>query len=241
MLRATIWRDLRWRLVAALLLVAPLAALVAWAFAAHSRSAPASVPDYAQYLDIGWFYLPGPSAVFLLAAVIVSAGSLLRPRDDLAYLFALPVSRRRFLLAHVLASVAALAALVLLSDLLLALGAWGAGVAVPYRHLLVRSVGVLAAASVWVGVTIGVLSVVRYPVLALTLVLGALTVLPANRFRLDLPASPSYSMLGAWDAWAFADPRAWDGVVPVGSLVMALVLGVGGSLLALRRLERFEP
>jgi predicted membrane-bound spermidine synthase len=47
-------------------------------------------------------------------------------------------------------------------------------------------------------------------------------------------------MLGAWDACAFVDSRAWHGVVPVGSLVMALVLG-GGSLLALRRLERFEP
>jgi hypothetical protein len=242
MLRATIWRDLRWRLLAATLLVAPLAALVSWSYAARARAGDAVQARYIAYLDDAWFHLPGPSAVFLLLAVILAAGGgLVWPREQVAYLLALPISRRRLLFTHVAASLIALGALVLLVDLILAAGAWGAGTSPPAITLLLRSLGVFAAAAVWVCVTIGVLAVVRYPVLALTLVLGAVVLLPSNRFRLDLPATASTSMLARWDAWAFADPRAWHGAVPFESLLTAVLLAVGGVVLALYRLERSEP
>jgi hypothetical protein len=47
--------------------------------------------------------------------------------------------------------------------------------------------------------------------------------------------------LPAWDPWALADPRAWETGVPLASLLAALALGGAGWILALRRLERFEP
>ena len=245
MLRATIWRDLRWRLLAALLLVAPLAALIAWSYAINVRSGTdvmRAYPMYLAYLDAAWFRLPGPSSAFLLVAVIVSAGSgPLRPRDDLAYLLSLPISRRRLLLDHVLASVVAVTALVLVAHLILAVGAWSTGAPLALGALLGRSLAVTLAASAWVGVTVGVLMLVRYPVLAMTVVLGAVIILPGGRFRLEIPPRPTTEMLVAWDPWAFADPRAWQGAVPVASLLTAAVLGVGGTLLALWRLERLEP
>jgi hypothetical protein len=242
MLRATIWRDLRWRLLAAALLVAPLAALISWSYVARSRAGDAVQARYVVYLDDVWFHLPGPSAVFLLLAAILGAGGgLVRPREQVAYLLALPLSRRRLLFTYLAASLIALGALILLVDLILVAGAWGAGVPLAPVALLARSLGVFAAAAVWLCVTVGVLSVVRYPVLALTLVLGAVVLLPSNRFRLDLPATASTSMLARWDAWAFADPRSWHGGVPVESLLTAMVLAAAGVLLALYRLERFEP
>jgi hypothetical protein len=242
MLRKTIWRDLRWRLLAAALLVAPLAALVSWSYAARARAGDAVQANYVAYLDDAWFNLPGPSAVFLLLAVIIGAGSgLARPREQVAYLLALPLSRRRLLFTYLAASLAALAALILLVDLVLAAGAWSAGVSLPPLSLLVRSARVFAAAGAWLCMTIGILSVVRYPALALTLVLGAVVLLPSNRFRLELPATPSTSMLARWDTWAFADPRAWHGVIPLESLIAAGILAAGGVLLALYRMERFEP
>jgi hypothetical protein len=245
MLRATIWRDLRWRLLAALLVAVPVAALVAWSYAMNMRAGAEAMHGFANalaYLDAGWYHLPGPSAVFLLVAVVLTAGSgPLRPRDDLAYLLALPISRRRLLAAHVVASLAALAMVVLVVDLILAVGAWSAGMPLPLGKLLVRSLAVLAAASPWVCVTAGALMLLRYPVLAMIAVLGTVMVLPVNRFRLDIPATRSPETLAAWDPWAFADPRAWHGAVPIVSLLSAVALGAAGTILALWMLERLEP
>jgi hypothetical protein len=241
MIRSIVWRDLRWRLLAALLLVAPLAWLVAWSYVALARSSPIS-GSYIEFLDAAWFRLPGPSAVFLLAAVVVSAGgALLRPRDDVAYLLALPISRRRLLLAHVGASLAALAALVLVVALVLASAAWGARVPLEVGPLLARSLAVFLAASVWVGVMTAVVTLVRHPVLALTIVIGSLVILPSNRFRLEIPPIAPSSMLPSWDPWAFTDPRAWQGARPLLSLLTAFALGVAAMVLASYRMDRYEP
>jgi ABC-type multidrug transport system permease subunit len=242
MLRATIWRDLRWRLLAAALLVVPLAALVAWSYAARAHAGQVVERDYLAYLDHAWFRLPGPSAVFTLAAVVLTAGSgLLRPREDVRYLLALPVSRRRLLLTYVALALTALGALIALVDLVLAGGALGAGVPLPFVPLILRSLGVFAAAAVWVCVTVGVLSVVRYPILSLALVLGAVALLPSDRFRLELPAVASAATLGRWDVWAFADPRSWQGSAPLASLAAAAAVGVAGLLLAWYQVQHFEP
>jgi hypothetical protein len=226
-------------------LLAPLrAGVVAWSDVAP---APSATPDAAAYLDAAWFRLPGGSAVFLLAAVLLAAGgSLLRPRGDVAYLLALPLSRRRWLITHVAMSLAALTALVVVVHVVLATGASRAdashgGGSLALGPLLARSLAVLAAASVWIGVTVGVLAVVRYPALAAGLVLAAVLALPTSRFRLDLLPLGVPGMLPAWDPWALADPRAWDTGVPVASLLVALALGIAGMLLALYRLERVEP
>ena len=245
MLRTTIWRDLRWRLLAALLLVAPLAALIAWSYAVNVRADTGVMRGYATYLaylDAGWFRLPGPSSAFLLVAVIAAAGrGPLRPRDDFAYLLALPISRRRLLLTQVLTSVAAVAVVVLAAHLILAVGAWSTGAPLAIGPLLGRVLAVTAAASAWVGVTAAAVMLLRHPLLAAIAVLGAVIVLPGNRFRLEIPPSPSAVRLDAWDPWAFADPRAWHGAVPIASLLAAAALAVGGTLVALWTLERLEP
>ncbi len=242
MLRNTIWRDLRWRLLAAMILMLPLPALLAWSYAARARAGAAVQPDYLTYLDVGWFHLPGPSAAFLLVAVILGAGStVMRPRDQVAYLLALPITRRRLLLTHVAASLAALAGMILLSDVILAAGAWSAGVPFPATWVFLRSLGVLAAAVPWVCVAIAAVSAVRYSLLAMVLVLGAVAALPSNRFRLDIPPTSSTSALARWDAWAFADPRAWHGAVPIESMLVAACLTAFGLLFAMHRVERFEP
>jgi hypothetical protein len=244
MLRATIWRDLRWRLLAAALLVVSPAALVAWSHVVHARRA---TPGGAAFLDATWFRLPGGSAVFLVAAVLLAAsGSLRRPGGDVGYVLALPVSRRCWLLTHVAMSMAALTALVVIVHLVLATGpsagnAPPAGASLGHGPLLARSLAVLVAASAWVGVTLAVLTLVRHALLAVVLLLGVLAALPASRFRLDLPPRAVPPLLPAWDPWAFADPRAWDAGVPVASISVAFALGVGGLLVALYRLERFEP
>jgi hypothetical protein len=242
MLRAAIWRDLRWRVLAAALLVVPLAGLVAWSYGARAHAGEVVGRDYLAYLDQAWFRLPGPSAVFILVAVVLSAGSgLLRPREEVRYLLALPVSRRRLLLTYVALALTALGAVIALVDLVLAAGAWSTGVSLPLVPMIVRSLGVFAAAAVWVCVTVGVLSVVRHPILSLALVLGAVVLLPSDRFRLELPAVASAATLASWDVWAFADPRSWQGSIPFASLAAAIALGVAGLLLAWYRVQHFEP
>jgi hypothetical protein len=56
-----------------------------------------------------------------------------------------------------------------------------------------------------------------------------------------VPATAPTAILARWDAWAFADPRAWQDGVPVASLLVATALAVSGLLLAFDRLQRFEP
>jgi hypothetical protein len=241
MLIATIWHSLRWRLLAALLLVALPAFLVAWSFGSDKNDA-VHFASYTRYVEAAWFELPGPSAVFLLVALIVSAsGRLMKPGGELAYTLALPISRRRWLLAHAGAFVVAVAIVQLFVCMILALGARHSAQPLELVPILVRSLAVIAAASVWIGVTLGALGLVRYPVLAATLVLGALQLQPHGRFQLQLPVTHSMGMLSAWDPWAFADPRAWQTGVPVASLLVALSLGLGGLALGLWRLERLEP
>ena len=241
MLLATIWRSLRWRLLAAILLVAAPVSLVAWAYDAPSNGVVYG-GTYMRYVDETWFHLPGGSGIFLLVAVIVSAsGRLMRPGGDLAYTLALPISRRRWMLAHAGGSVAAIAVVHLLVDVALVAGAVRVHQPVDAIGLLARTLAVVVAASVWVGVTIGALGLVRYPVLAVTLVLGVLSRTPGGWFRLEMPAKPTSQRLVAWDPWALADPRAWQGEVPLASLALALALGIGGLAVGLYRLERLEP
>jgi hypothetical protein len=181
--------------------------------------------------------------VFLLAAVIVSAaGTLLRPRGDVAYLLALPVSRGRWLLAHAAMSLAALAGLVVLADGVLAAGALYGGVGVPLLPLLARSLAVWVAAGAWMCVTLGVVALVRHPVLAAALVLAGAALPAPDRFKLDLPVDyPPAPPLPPWDPWALADPRAWMHGVPLTSLLVAAALAGAGMLLAHYRLGRWEP
>jgi len=249
MIYATIWRDLRWRLVVPALMLAACVGLLQISHDGHLHvkhdgvpAAPASIAhDYVRYLDVSWFQLPGPSALFLVLAVLIAGGGrLTRPSSDLAYLFALPISRRRWVASHIAASVAALAMLLLLLDVAFAVdGLRTEGIAA-IGALLLRSAGVLVAATAWVCVAVAALALMRYAVLAILLVFGVLALLPGGRFRLDLPARESAEMLPAWDPWAFADPRAWHGAVPVASLLSAAVLGVGATALAMWLVERRE-
>ena len=249
MIVATIWRDLRWRLLAASLLVVPPAGLVAWSYLLQARrisanGVAASSGPYLEYLDAAWFLLPGPSAAFLPAAVLIgTGGALLRSRTDLAFLLGgLPVSRDRWLLTHLLVSQTALGALVLVVLAVLAACAWRAGVPLPLGAILLRSAAVFGAASAWVGVAVGVLAATRSSILAATLVMGAAVVLPASRFRLDLPVRAQQPpMLPSWDPWTLADPRAWQSAMPTPSLLVAAALGLAGVLFAYQRVKRFEP
>jgi len=241
MLLATIWRSLRWRLLAATLLVAIPVSLVAWSYGADNNELRHSM-SYMRYLDAAWFELPGPSAIFLLVALIVSSSARLMKRGgELAYTFALPISRRRWLLAHAGAFVAAVAAIHLSADVVFAIGAYHVSQPFAVLPVLARTLAVTAAAAVWVGVTIGALGLVRHPLLAALLVLGGLELEPHGRFQLSLPAKESMAKLTAWDPWTFADPRAWHGQVPMASLLTATVLALAGLSVGLWRLERLEP
>ena len=237
MLHVAIWRDLRWRVIPAALLAVVPATLVAFSYPQHGAGM-----RYLEYIDAAWFRLPGPAAVFLLVAVLLAAGgSLLRPRRDVAFLLALPVSRRRWLLIHVGLPVAALAAVVLAVALILAGGAWHAGVPLDVAPLLARSLAVLGAASVWVCVTVTTLMFVRHPLLAATIVLGVVSTLPPTLFRLMIPPVESPDMLPSWDPWTLADPRSWAGAFPIASLLASVALSVASVMLALHLFERYEP
>jgi hypothetical protein len=242
MLVATIWRDLRWRLIAPLLLVALLGMLVSESYQRGAgRGAPAPL-TYMQYLDVGWFRLPGPNAVFLLVAVLIGAGGRLARRDgDAAYLLALPISRRRWVLSHLVASLASVAVTILALDVVLVAGAVRAGASVDIGALLVRSLATLVAASAWIGVALAVLAFVRYAVLAVTLVLAAVVLMPTSgRFGLQIPAKVTPQILPTWDPWYLADPRAWQHGVPLASLACAALLGVAGTVVALMVTERMD-
>jgi hypothetical protein len=138
-------------------------------------------------------------------------------------------------------SVAAVATLIILVNLVFVIGALRAAHAPPLGALAIRSVLTFAGALPWVGVTLGALGLLRRPVLALVLILGLVILLPTGRFRFELPVRPVAAMLPRWDPWAFADPRAWQGRLPLASLLTALALGAGGALVARYRLGRFEP
>jgi len=271
MLRATIWRDLRWRLLAALLLVGPLAYAIAAVQVLQSRAdrtrlaaghgsidfsstprttsdghvdppPPPLAPGFTPFVDAAWFDSPGPTAVFIVAAVLVGAsGALLRPRDELAFLLAQGVSRRRWLALNAAASLASLGGLVLFCSVVLAIGGWRAGIPPDLGQLLARSTAVFVAASTWVVITLAVTSLVRYSLLAIALLLGGLVFLPPSHFQLQLPARVPSAMPASWDAWALADPRMWRGGVPWLSVVAALALGAASYGFALWRVERSEP
>lgn len=240
MIRPLIWRSLGWRLFASLLLVLPLAALVAASFVTETE--PGHRRDgYLEHLDATWFRLPGACVVFLPVAVLLAAGRAFIRHHDHAYLLALPVSRHRWLLSQLGAAVAALGMLVGLVHLIFSLGAWWAAAPLAAGPLAARSLAVWSAAAVWAAVTLGVLALVRRPTLAALLVLVPAAVLPPISFRLQLPAVSPSERLPAWDPWAFVDPRAWQSGIPVVSLLLALTLGLAGVLIALHRASRIEP
>ena len=242
MLRATIWRDLRWRALAGLMLVALPTAMVAASYAMRaSADGLVAESSYLAYLDASWFRSPGPSAVFVIAAIIVSASrSLLGPRNDLAYILALPISRNRWLLSHMAASVAVLASLIVVAHCILVLGAVYGNIAVDIGSLALRMLAIFVAALAWIGVTSGILSIVRTPVIAVLLTLTLSVAVPGRRFQFQLPAQMSPVDLPYWDPWVFVDPRMWIEGVPVASISMSAVLIAAGTMIALIRINRMD-
>lgn len=253
MLRTLIWRDLRWRLLAATLLVAMPVVLVMLGFvsgvpggasAGPSVGASAAVGvgrDYLRHLDRYWFQLPGGSAVFLPAAVLLgAAGTLVRPRRDVAYLIALPIARWQWVLWHIAASVAALALLVLASDVAFIGAAIRAGADIRVGALLMRSLGVLVASAMWIAPATALMMVARRPLVAIPVAFVLLSYMRGSRFNLDVPAKTTLAMLPAWDPWAFADPRAWSSRAPLASIAVAIAVGALGTLAALLLFERSD-
>ena len=244
MLRSAIWRDLRWRVLAALPLVVTPATLVAFSYVVEARRNPPGPAGrgLAAYVDAAWFRAPGASAIFIVAAVLVGTlPTLLRPRADLRFLLALPVTRSRWVAAHFGMSLAALAGLVVLTDLIFVAAAVAGHVPLAPGPLLARSLALLAGASAWVGVALGVASLVRHSALAVVLLLAGIAVLPNEHFRLDLPVRASPPPPPPWDAWLLVDPIAWSTGPPAASLATAAGLGLAGFLLAVERVRRFEP
>ncbi len=97
------------------------------------------------------------------------------------------------------------------------------------------------AASAWAGAALGASALVRSPAAAVLLVLAGAALIPNTHFRLDLPVRSSPPPPPPWDLWFLADPRAWASGPPLASLALAAGLGAAGFLLALRRIQRFEP
>lgn len=195
--------------------------------------------DYVHHLDLAWFNLPGASAVLLPAALILgSPGTLVRPSRDVAYVMTLPMSRERWVMSHIAASVAALALLVIGCDFLFAIAGWRLDSVLRIGPLLVRSMLVLVAAAAWIPLMISLTALVRRPIVAVPLAFVLLSFTNANRFRLDIPAVPHSVTLATLDPWAFADPRAWNGNVPFASIATAMGMAVTGMVVALFLIRR---
>ena len=223
MLTRIIWHDLKWRLLAAAALVALTAGVVILGL----RLSPGA--DYLQHLDLAWFNLPGASSVFLPAAVIIGgSSSLMRPPRDVAYVMSLPVSRLRWVMMHVAASVAALAFMVLVCAVAFIVAASNLDTHLAIVPLFARSLLVLLAAAAWVPLMIALSAVVRRAIIAIPLAFVLLSFTEGNRFQLDIPAKASVKMLPPLDPWAFADPRAWHAGVPFPSIAIVVVMLVAG-------------
>ena len=233
MLNRIIWHDLRWRLLAAALLVGMTAGVIVLGLRLPPRA------DYVHHLDLAWFNLPGASAVFLPAALIVgSPGTLVRPSRDVAYVMTLPVSRERWVISHIAASLAALALLVVACDILFLVAAWRLDSVLRAGSLMVRSTLLLAAAAAWVPLMVSLTALVRRPIIAVPLAFVLLSFTEANRFRLDIPAEPHNVMLANLDPWAFADPRAWNESIPLASIATAIAMALTGMVMALLLIRR---
>jgi hypothetical protein len=233
MLTRIIWHDLRWRLLAAAALVGATAGVVILGL-----RLPAGA-DYLSGLDLAWFNLPGASAVLLPAAVIVgSPGTIVRPSRDVAWLMTLPVSRVRWVMSHIAASVMALAILLIACDVIFIIGARSVNATLRIGPLLARSALVLLAAGVFTPATIALTALVRRPVIAIPAAFILLSLLETSRFRLEIPAKPYGAMLPGMDPWALADPRAWNGAVPWTSIAMALGIAGIGTVAALYLFSR---
>ena len=233
MLKRIIWHDLRWRFLAAAILVGMTAGVVALGLRLPARA------DYVHHLDLAWFNLPGASAVFLPAALIIgSPGTLVRPSRDVAYVMTLAVSRERWLMSHIGSSVAALALLVVGCDMVFLVAGLTLDSIVRVGPLLVRSFLLLAAAAAWIPLMVSLTALVRRPIVAVPLAFLLLSFTDANRFRLDIPAEPHDAMLGSQDPWAFVDPRAWNGSMPFASIATAAAMALTGLLAALFLIRR---
>jgi hypothetical protein len=232
MLRTTIRRDLRWRLLAAAVLVAmPLGLVALGLLAGGGREA---ARDYLGFLDGTWYHLPGGSAIFLPVTLLLAAsGTLAWPARDVAYQLSLPVSRRRWVLAHVAAAAAALALLVAASGAVFAAIALRNDIPVPVAALLARTLLVFLAAAAWIGPMTVLMVLVRRPIIGVTLAFVTLAMTPVSRFMLEVPAKPTTARLPVFDPFAFADPRAWAGTIPFASVASAIAIGVGGTLVAI--------
>lgn len=228
MLKKIIWHDLRWRFLAAAILAGMTAGVIVLGLRLPARA------DYVRHLDLAWFNLPGASAVLLPAALIIgSPGTLVRPPRDVAYLMTLPLSRERWVMSHIAASVAALALLVIACDMLFIVAGWRLDSILRLGPLVLRSLLLLVAAAAWIPLMVSVTALVRRPIVAVPLAFVLLSFTRTNRFRLDIPAEPHNAMLGNMDPWAFADPRAWSGTIPVASIATATAMALTGILVAL--------
>jgi hypothetical protein len=243
LLRSIVWRELRWRMLAALALVLPHAGLIAVsALTPEHRRAAGVGDDFGAFFDVAWFRAPGPGAILLVAAVILAAGgSLIRPRGDVAYLLALPLSRRRWLLEHLATPLAGVGGVLVAVDLVFAAAALRGGASVPVAGLLLRSLLMLAACAPWIALTVGAVALLRHALPAAVLVLSAAAFLPGDRYRLEVPPVVAAAGIAPWDPWFLADPRAWSGGLPARSVATAVLLALGGCAIGLNRIERYEP
>ncbi len=249
MLRAATWRDLRGRTAAGLLLAAPLATFVSASFAVQRSQPPDAPPEvlalgrsYPAFIDTAWFHLPSPSSVIAFVAILITAGGILaRPRSELRFLLALPLTRGAWVLAHLAGSIAATALITAVCAVILLVGGWWQGTSYPALRMLANSGAVLLAVVPWVTTTTAVLAFVRRPVLAIMLVLALVIILPGSWFGLIIPAAPRPNQATGWDAWALADPRLWEGGRPLHALLISAAIAAGGVTVALLRFQRIEP